>query len=522
MQTQKPSRAKRQKRPKHSGVVRVYRFPLDTNRQESAKLFNTVHLCWEARERLVADREADRVAQRALRAAGEKPRYLTVADQYISVARLARDEPRFAAVQSQVLQNVAVRVDEATKRWLETFKSGRRGVRPPHSIEKKEYTSFTYPQYGASARLRHGVLHLSKLGQFRVRDYRRMRGTPKTVTVKFADGRWWVLISCHLQAVDVYRSATEVQELDDTGADTGLTALLTTAHGEVFDPPKALKESLAKLRHEQRNMSRKFEVRKAQYLEEQARRAAQNAEPLPALREIAYSNRLKKQISTVAKLHTKAKNIRQYHHRKIADRIEKTYRCVAVEEHPIKFMLKNRKLARSVADRSIYAQKQQLKSKLGNRYVPVPNKRPGIGGNSQSCLCGEAVPKSLKDRIHECPKCGLRDNRDVVSANIAMLIGFGRAQLMSRPAAGLAVVIRGETEEVGTSPHLERASASEVSVKRTPHANLRKRGKTGGAKATPAAKTPVHRPKKPLPGAAKFPIPPVEGTESRKHRPLGR
>lgn len=35
---------------------------------------------------------------------------------------------------------------------------------------------------------------------------------------------------------------------------------------------------------------------------------------------------------------------------------------------------------------------------------------------SQHCLCGGRVPKTLAQRLHDCPHCGLRGDRDIVSA----------------------------------------------------------------------------------------------------------
>src|SRR5262249_29640826 len=38
---------------------------------------------------------------------------------------------------------------------------------------------------------------------------------------------------------------------------------------------------------------------------------------------------------------------------------------------------------------------------------------------SQTCLCGAEVRKSLADRVHRCPSCGLVADRDMVSAALA-------------------------------------------------------------------------------------------------------
>jgi Putative transposase DNA-binding domain len=43
---------------------------------------------------------------------------------------------------------------------------------------------------------------------------------------------------------------------------------------------------------------------------------------------------------------------------------------------------------------------------------------------SQHCLCGTRVPKTLAQRTHDCPACGLRANRDIVSAMLACCVEF--------------------------------------------------------------------------------------------------
>jgi hypothetical protein len=41
---------------------------------------------------------------------------------------------------------------------------------------------------------------------------------------------------------------------------------------------------------------------------------------------------------------------------------------------------------------------------------------------SQTCLCGAEVTKTLADRVHSCPACGLTGDRDLVSALLAALV----------------------------------------------------------------------------------------------------
>jgi putative transposase len=488
-------RAARLKQPKHSTVTRAYQFLIETPLERSQKLFNTLNPCGELRNLLALERERNRHEQRSVREAGGIPQYLTKNAQYRTVSELARSDPRFSHIHSQVLQNVADRIDAGNKRWLEALSEGRAQVKPPRPIDLKRYRSFTYTQYGSSAHLHRGVLHLSKLGDFRVHDYRKMRGRPKTVTIAFKHGRWWVIISCEIQVKDVCRSLDVVAHLPDTGIDPGLTALATTAQGEIHDPPKALKAALGDLRHEQRKLSRKFEARKVAFGLENVRLRDAGAASLATLREFATSNRLKTQIKRVARCHTRVHRVRDHHQKRLARQLEGQYRRVAVEEHGVKFMFANRRTARAAADRAIHAFKGHIQSAMGEaRYAATPNFRPGIGGNSQSCLCGAKVPKTLKDRVHQCQACGLTAPRDQVSANIVMGIAFGHTQL--QPDTGQVFVRRGGAQADTTivaSRECERTS--EAPAKRHPSTSRGKRP-TAGAKATAAVNTPRHRGRK--------------------------
>jgi hypothetical protein len=43
---------------------------------------------------------------------------------------------------------------------------------------------------------------------------------------------------------------------------------------------------------------------------------------------------------------------------------------------------------------------------------------------SQHCLCGKRVPKTLSQRTHDCPHCGLHGDRDVTSAILAACVAL--------------------------------------------------------------------------------------------------
>jgi transposase len=403
------TRAKRAPKPKHRVETRAYAFPLDCSVRDAVRLNQTASLCWELRNFFAMERKGNRLAMHD----GRATEWVSKGDQYKTCSRLAKSDQRFSGLHSQVMQNVADRIDEGYKRWFDALKKGQHHIQPPSLIARKRYQSFTYTQYGTGAHIKNGRLHLSKLGSFKINAYRKIRGKKKSVTVKFKDGSWWAIVTAEIQAADLYLPMDNT--LPDAGFDPGLKKVMTDSAGNQYKTPKPLKAAGAQLKRESRIMSRKFEARKTA-----ARKAA-----VP-VRDIPYSNRLLRQIKKVAKCHTKVVRTRDHFAKKNAAIAASRFRRVAVEEHGIKFMFANRRTAKTAADVSIAAQKFALQSKLGSaRYTLVANRRAGIGGNSQTCLCGEPVPKTLNNRWHQCPACGLEGERDWMSANIVQYSAFG-------------------------------------------------------------------------------------------------
>ena len=55
--------------------------------------------------------------------------------------------------------------------------------------------------------------------------------------------------------------------------------------------------------------------------------------------------------------------------------------------------------------------------------VRIPTRTTAL---SQHCPCGARVPKTLADRVHRCPRCGLEGDRDAVSALLASFVVLDR------------------------------------------------------------------------------------------------
>lgn len=423
------------KRRKHSKVgettVRAYHFRLELNPEEFQLLHGVLDLGCELRNQLCATLEDSRRAAREAKLQGLEPQYLSAFELKKQVAGELLD-PKFLKLHSQVRQDLSMRVIEGQQRWFEAIKEGRQHVKPPAALPRKKFRSIAFPQYGTSAKITDGRLSLSKIGDFKVLGWRKMRGKKKSVTLKFKEGHFWAIVMCEVQQADVCKPYADVKDRQETGIDPGIAVVLTDSRGKQYDTPKPLAKAKAKLRHIQKDVSRKFEVRKALHLEhlKEVRAATGSKAPVSeglteSLRTMPYSNRLKANIVVLAKAHTKVERIRDDSAKKTARKIEKKHSRVAVEEHSLKFMMRNRHLAKAASDVAIGKQKFALKSALGKgRYHKASNRRQE-GGNSQTCLCGAAVPKSLSVRTHSCPECGLTAPRDQMSAIIVQHSTFG-------------------------------------------------------------------------------------------------
>lgn len=424
--------------PITDSVIRSYAFPLILSCQQERLLHHVMDLGHEIRERVVAQREDNRRLCREAKLHDEVPVYLGLTQQRKDIATWLKVEPRFKLIHSQVAQNQCERIDDADKAWLKKRKAGNLLARPAHSRERKDFRSITYPQYGNGVRLSRGKVWFSKLGSFRLHDYRKIEGIKKTVSIVWKQGRFWAVFTAQVPVAQWFTPTEEWVSKPTVAGDPGLNKLLALSDGLVMDTPRRMKDAFAAVKHLQRSVSRKFEARK------RAWEAAKKINPqVGPLRDFPRSARLVAEIRRLAKAHTKVERCRDYDQAKIAARLEKQYSVIAIEDHGVTFMLRNRKLARSAADRSIHKLKLRIDSTLGPaRVLKVSTQDQEGNGNSQTCTCGITVRKTLKDRVHACTACGRTGDRDVVAADRVHLRAFGHITRV----LGQSVRKRGEAE----------------------------------------------------------------------------
>jgi putative transposase len=292
------------------------------------------------------------------------------------------------------VSSAQVTMQRLDKSFDNFFRRVKQGGPPgyPRFKGRDQFDSFTYGIHGDGNRLTDNRLYLQHVGKLRVKFHREYQGKAKTVTVKRRAGKWYVVLSCDLGDTPV-----PPKEGPAVGIDVGLEHFLTTSEGKHVANPRFLKGALPALRRAQRAMFRKTK---------------------------GGSNRRKQRLK-VAGLHAKVSDTRRDFHWKAAGELVRRCGFVAAESLNILGMLKNHRLARSIADAAWGGFLRTLRSKAesaGCAYVEV-----NCRGTSQECSgCGAVVAKGLSVRTHDCPGCGLVLQRDHNAALNILARGLAR------------------------------------------------------------------------------------------------
>ncbi len=319
-------------------------------------------------------------------------------DQVNRLPALKAGRPSLERVHSQVLQNVATRLDLAFKAF---FRRAKAGEKPgfPRFRGAGWYDSFCYPQAGRKG----GYwidgdkrVFLSKIGHVKAVIHRPLQGTVKTCCVKrTSTGKWYATFAC--EVADAPLPATD----SAVGIDMGLYAFATLSDGSAIANPRFFR------RDEQA-------VAKAQ------RRLAQ--EPKLTTGERATPQRRKRR-KVVARIHERiAERRRDFAHQE-ARKVVTRHDTIAVEDLAVSRMVHNHCLAKSIADAAWSLFAAFLASKAasaGRRYVAV---NPAY--TSQDCSrCGYRQKMPLVERVYRCPCCHLDLARDHNAAINILTLGL--------------------------------------------------------------------------------------------------
>jgi len=297
----------------------------------------------------------------------------------------SKDFPEVKAVHSQVLQNVAVRVDLAFRAFFRRVKAGETpGF--PRLKGKGQYDSITYPQSGF--KIGDSTISVSMFGkpvQIKAKLHRPIVGTVKTCTVRRYGNKWFVCFSVEQEDSPLPPCT------DAVGLDAGLNFFLALSNGGFVDNPR-------------------FFRRDEKALAKAGRRQAKTKK---------RSHERKKANKVLARIHERIRNRRHDFVHQTARRLVNRYGVIAVEKLNVKNMLGNQKishcLAKSIADASWSMFRTVLTQKAESAAREVIAVNPAY--TSQDChSCGYQAKKKLSERWHHCPMCGASLDRDTNAA----------------------------------------------------------------------------------------------------------
>ncbi|MBU1204608.1 MAG: transposase [Nanoarchaeota archaeon] len=349
----------------------THKFRLYPNKQQEENLFETLNLCRQTYNDLLAEFSSwDNISKYELQSV---------------IPNLKICDSRLKKVYSKTLQYENYRLFSnlisLSKRKKKGHKVGRLRFKG-----KRWFKTFTYNQSGfelINTGKRLQTLHLSKIGNIPIRCHRNIKGTIKQVTVKhMQSGKWFASVT------EERKQEIKQQPINKIiGIDLGLTNTVYDSDGNKIVNPRHLKKKAIKLAHLQRRMSKKKK---------------------------RSSNRNRWRIR-LARQYEKLVNSREDFLHKLSRYYVDNYDAIAMEDMPIPNMIHNHKLSKSILDSCWGKLRQYISYKAewaGKLYMPVDYK-----GTTQRCSqCGKLVPKELQEREHKCSNCGFEVPRDYNSA----------------------------------------------------------------------------------------------------------
>ena len=249
-----------------------------------------------------------------------------------------------------------------------------------------------------------GNLRVPTIGDVRFGSVRAdfdLSGKKQVATVSF-DGKYWYL--SYTEDVE-----TQVEELPDAtdgvGIDLGIKTLVTVSDGTTVPNIKTFRRVrilTKRLKRLQRKLSRKYCINKCN-----KHHKTKNIIKLEQQIKLIYRS---------------IKNIRINHIRKfVSDLVKKQPRYIAIEDLNVKGMMKNRHLAKDVANCSFYTIKKHLIRKATERRILVRLIDRFYPSSRLCSSCGNYKPDlKLSQRVYHCCNCGMKIDRDFnASINIA-------------------------------------------------------------------------------------------------------
>jgi putative transposase len=307
--------------------------------------------------------------------------------KYPTPAQYKKEFEWLKEVDSLALANEQLNLDKAYKNFFRD-----KSVGFPRFKKKSNTNSFTTNNQNGTVYIENGYIKVPKLKtMIKIKKHRQFNGIIKSCTIsQVPSGKYYISILVDTETIQLPKTDNKI------GVDLGIKEFAITSDGVFFGNPKNLKKSEKRLAKLQKGLSRKQKG----------------------------SNNRKKARLKVAKLHEKISNQRKDMLHKVSTQLINENQVIVIEDLKVSNMIKNHRLAKSIADVSFAEFRRMLeyKAKWYGREIMVA---PSNYASSQLCSnCGNksSQTKDLSCRTYVCPVCGMIMDRDInASKNLLKL-----------------------------------------------------------------------------------------------------
>jgi putative transposase len=295
--------------------------------------------------------------------------------------------PFLSEIDSMALQETVKDLDDA----FQNFFDGK--VKYPRFKRKKDEQSYTTNQTNNNIRFTDHTftcIQLPKLGKVRcegsfvlLRRLLKNKGAViKAATIRRKGGRYFVSLRIQKEGTSVKTAEAKRKAM---GADFGIKTFAVLSDGKKIDNPRYFVEAQKQLHKQQKRLSR---MKKG-------------------------SSNYIKQKKKVAKIHTKVANQRKDFQHKWSKTLTDENQIICIEDLNVRGMIKNRKLAKHIADAAWYQFRTFLtyKALRKGRTLVVVDRFFASSKLCSSCNTKTGV-LTLNERTWICPSCGKKHDRD--------------------------------------------------------------------------------------------------------------
>ena len=307
--------------------------------------------------------------------------------KYPTPAQYKKEYPWLKEVDSLALANAQMNLDKAYKNFFRD-----KSVGFPKFKKKSNTNSYTTNNQNGTVYIENNHIKVPKLkSMIKLEQHREFVGIIKSCNIsQFPSGKYYISILVDTENIQLSKTDKKI------GVDLGIKEFAITSDGEIFSNPKHLKKSEKRLAKLQKDLSRKQK----------------------------RSNNRRKARIKVAKIHEKIANQRNDFLHKVSTQLINENQVIVIEDLKVSNMIKNHKLAKSIADVSWSEFRRMLeyKAEWYSREIIIA---PSNYASSQLCSnCGNksSQTKDLSCRTYICPVCGMIMDRDInASKNLLRL-----------------------------------------------------------------------------------------------------